>query len=63
MMGSSDLSLVEKHINNNPIGVRVLRSIFFSLQTKENLVITLEISTILVPRDKEESLGGRSWCL
>ena len=48
---------------NTPSMVKVSKSYHSSLQFRERtLVSTLEISTILVLRHKEESSGGRSWC-
>ena len=49
---------------NTILGVRFSYLAIFSLQFQERtLASTLDISVISVPRHKEESLGGRSWCL
>ena len=44
---------------NTLLGVRVSKSFHSLHQSRERTLV----STILVPRHKEESLGRRSWCL
>ena len=61
--GLKSLKLGKNPINT-PIRVRVSKSFHSPIQFKERtLASILEISTISVPRHKEQSLGGRSWCL
>ena len=47
-----------------PLRLKVSKSFYFPFQSRERtLASILEISTISVPRHKEESLNRRSWCL
>ena len=59
--GLKSLKCNKKPINTS-LKVKVSTSCHFPFQSgKKTLASTLEISTICMPRYKEESLGERSW--